>query len=140
MGTWPKMACDFRLPDSPLPDCSQSLNLWNITFHQRTLQPFIKALPLTAVIDALRMNMRQGGNIAQVAPHCWERGWWFALRRPRNDFAGGRLPFQVEPALRAKPTGRTFRNIQQSMPPETHEFCAVPLDNPASWGLMLGIL
>ena len=32
------------------------------------MQPFIKALPLTAVIDALRANMLQGANFAQTAP------------------------------------------------------------------------
>src|SRR5260370_36761092 len=32
------------------------------------MQPFIKALPLTAVIDALRANMLQGANLAQMAP------------------------------------------------------------------------
>jgi ABC-2 type transport system permease protein len=32
------------------------------------LQPVIKALPLTAAIDALRANMLQGANLAQVAP------------------------------------------------------------------------
>ncbi len=31
------------------------------------LQPFIKALPLTAVIDALRANMLQGAGLAQLA-------------------------------------------------------------------------
>jgi ABC-type multidrug transport system permease subunit len=31
------------------------------------VQPFIKALPLTALIDALRANMLQGANLAQVA-------------------------------------------------------------------------
>ena len=32
------------------------------------LQPVIKALPLTAVIDALRANMLQGAGLAQLAP------------------------------------------------------------------------
>jgi len=32
------------------------------------VQPLIKALPLTAAIDALRANMLQGGGLAQVAP------------------------------------------------------------------------
>jgi ABC-2 type transport system permease protein len=32
------------------------------------LQPIIKALPLTAIIDALRANMLQGASFAQVAP------------------------------------------------------------------------
>ena len=32
------------------------------------MQPFINALPLTAVIDALRANMLQGANLAQLAP------------------------------------------------------------------------
>jgi ABC-type multidrug transport system permease subunit len=32
------------------------------------VQPFIRALPLTAVIDALRAHMLQGATLAQVAP------------------------------------------------------------------------
>jgi len=32
------------------------------------VQPFIKVLPLTAIIDALRANMLQGMNVAQVWP------------------------------------------------------------------------
>ncbi len=32
------------------------------------MQPFIRALPLTAVIDALRANMLQGSNLAHMAP------------------------------------------------------------------------
>jgi ABC-type multidrug transport system permease subunit len=32
------------------------------------LQPVIKALPLTAAIDALRANMLRGAGLAQVAP------------------------------------------------------------------------
>ena len=32
------------------------------------VQPFIKALPLTALIDALRANMLQGASLADVAP------------------------------------------------------------------------
>jgi ABC-2 type transport system permease protein len=43
------------------------------------LQPFIKALPLTAVIDALRMNMLQGAGIAQVAPQLGVLGLWLVL-------------------------------------------------------------
>jgi ABC-type multidrug transport system permease subunit len=32
------------------------------------MQPFIRALPLTAVIDALRANMLQGSDLAHMAP------------------------------------------------------------------------
>jgi ABC-type polysaccharide/polyol phosphate export permease len=32
------------------------------------VQPFIKALPLTALVDALRANMLQGANLVDVAP------------------------------------------------------------------------
>ena len=32
------------------------------------MQPFIKVLPLTAVIDALRANILQGANLAQISP------------------------------------------------------------------------
>jgi len=41
------------------------------------MQPVIKVLPLTAVIDSLRANMLQGSNLAQLAPQigimlfCW---------------------------------------------------------------------
>jgi len=50
------------------------------------VQPLIKALPLTAVIDALRANMLQGSGLAQVAPQAGVLGAWlvvcfgFALR------------------------------------------------------------
>ena len=47
------------------------------------VQPVIKALPLTAVIDALRANMLQGAGLAQVDPAdggFWRRGWWSASR------------------------------------------------------------
>jgi ABC-type multidrug transport system permease subunit len=42
-------------------------------------QPLIKALPLTAAIDALRMNMLQGGSLAQVAPQMGVLGAWLVL-------------------------------------------------------------
>jgi len=50
------------------------------------VQPLIKALPLTAVIDALRANMLQGSGLAQIAPQAGVLGAWlvvcfgFALR------------------------------------------------------------
>jgi ABC-2 type transport system permease protein len=43
------------------------------------LQPIIKALPLTAVIDALRINMLQGGGLAQVAPELGVLGAWLVV-------------------------------------------------------------
>ena len=43
------------------------------------LQPFIKALPLTAVIDALRMNMLQGGSLAQLAPQVGLLSVWLVV-------------------------------------------------------------
>jgi ABC-2 type transport system permease protein len=43
------------------------------------LQPVIKALPLTAVIDALRMNMLQGASLAQVAPQLSILGAWMIV-------------------------------------------------------------
>ena len=43
------------------------------------VQPLIKALPLTAAIDALRMNMLQGGSLAQVAPQMGVLGAWLVL-------------------------------------------------------------
>src|ERR1700682_1189701 len=43
------------------------------------VQPFVKALPLTAAIDALRMNMLQGGSLAQVAPQVGVLGAWLIV-------------------------------------------------------------
>jgi ABC-type polysaccharide/polyol phosphate export permease len=40
------------------------------------VQPLIKAMPLTAVIDALRANMLQGAGLAQVAPQAGVLGAW----------------------------------------------------------------
>jgi ABC-type multidrug transport system permease subunit len=44
-----------------------------------TLQPIIKALPLTAIIDALRANMLQGANFAQVAPQMAILATWLVI-------------------------------------------------------------
>jgi ABC-type multidrug transport system permease subunit len=43
------------------------------------VQPFIKALPLTAVIDALRANMLQGSNLVQVAPQIAVMSAWLIV-------------------------------------------------------------
>jgi ABC-type polysaccharide/polyol phosphate export permease len=43
------------------------------------LQPVIKALPLTAAIDALRANMLQGATLAQVAPQMGILGAWMIV-------------------------------------------------------------
>jgi ABC-2 type transport system permease protein len=43
------------------------------------VQPVIKALPLTAVIDALRANMLQGANFAQLAPQLGILGGWLVV-------------------------------------------------------------
>ena len=43
------------------------------------LQPVIKALPLTAVIDALRANMLQGAGLAQLAPQLGILGAWLVV-------------------------------------------------------------
>jgi ABC-type multidrug transport system permease subunit len=43
------------------------------------LQPVIKALPLTAAIDALRINMLQGGTLAAVAPEMGILAAWLAV-------------------------------------------------------------
>ena len=40
------------------------------------LQPLIKALPLTAAIDALRANMLQGATFAQAAPQMAILSFW----------------------------------------------------------------
>jgi len=43
------------------------------------LQPVIKALPLTALIDALRANMLQGANFSQLAPQLSILGAWLLV-------------------------------------------------------------
>jgi len=43
------------------------------------VQPVIKALPLTAVIDALRANMLQGAGLAQMAPQAGVLGAWLVV-------------------------------------------------------------
>jgi ABC-type multidrug transport system permease subunit len=43
------------------------------------LQPVIKALPLTAAIDALRANMLQGAGLAQVTPQLGILGAWLMV-------------------------------------------------------------
>jgi ABC-type multidrug transport system permease subunit len=43
------------------------------------LQPVIKALPLTAAIDALRANILQGASLAQVAPQLGVLGAWLIV-------------------------------------------------------------
>jgi ABC-type multidrug transport system permease subunit len=43
------------------------------------LQPVIKALPLTAIIDALRANMLQGAGFAQLAPQMAILGAWMVV-------------------------------------------------------------
>jgi ABC-2 type transport system permease protein len=43
------------------------------------LQPAIKALPLTALIDALRANILQGASFAQLAPQLGVLGAWLVV-------------------------------------------------------------
>ena len=43
------------------------------------VQPFIKALPLTAAIDALRANMLQGANLVQLAPQIGVLAAWMIV-------------------------------------------------------------
>jgi ABC-type multidrug transport system permease subunit len=43
------------------------------------LQPVIKALPLTAAIDALRANMLQGAGMVQIGPQLMTLGVWLVL-------------------------------------------------------------
>jgi ABC-type multidrug transport system permease subunit len=43
------------------------------------VQPVIKALPLTAAIDALRMNMLQGASLAQVTPQMGVLAGWLVV-------------------------------------------------------------
>jgi ABC-type polysaccharide/polyol phosphate export permease len=44
-----------------------------------TIQPFIQALPLTAVIDALRANVLRGEGLTAVAPELAIILGWMAL-------------------------------------------------------------
>jgi ABC-2 type transport system permease protein len=43
------------------------------------LQPAIKALPLTALIDAMRANMLQGAGLAQIGPQLGLLGAWLTI-------------------------------------------------------------
>jgi ABC-type multidrug transport system permease subunit len=43
------------------------------------MQPFIKALPLTAVIDALRSNMLQGAGLSQMMPQVGIILFWLVI-------------------------------------------------------------
>jgi ABC-type multidrug transport system permease subunit len=43
------------------------------------VQPIIKALPLTAAIDALRMNMLQGASLAHLAPQMGVLAGWLIV-------------------------------------------------------------
>jgi ABC-type polysaccharide/polyol phosphate export permease len=43
------------------------------------LQPVIKVLPLTALIDALRANMLQGAGFVQLAPQMAILGVWMVV-------------------------------------------------------------
>jgi ABC-type polysaccharide/polyol phosphate export permease len=43
------------------------------------LQPIIKALPLTALIDALRANMLQGTSFAHTLPQIGILGAWLVV-------------------------------------------------------------
>ncbi len=43
------------------------------------MQPFIRALPLTAVIDALRANMLQGSDLAHMAPQLAVIASWLVI-------------------------------------------------------------
>jgi ABC-type multidrug transport system permease subunit len=43
------------------------------------LQPAIKALPLTALIDALRANMLQGAGLAQAGPQIGVLAAWLVV-------------------------------------------------------------
>jgi ABC-2 type transport system permease protein len=43
------------------------------------MQPVIKALPLTAVIDALRANMLQGANFVQIGPQVGIIAFWLVI-------------------------------------------------------------
>jgi ABC-2 type transport system permease protein len=43
------------------------------------MQPFVRALPLTAVNDALRANMLQGASLVSVWPQLAVIAFWIVL-------------------------------------------------------------
>jgi ABC-type polysaccharide/polyol phosphate export permease len=43
------------------------------------VQPFIRALPLTAVNDALRAHMLQGATLVQLAPQLFTLSAWLVV-------------------------------------------------------------
>jgi ABC-type polysaccharide/polyol phosphate export permease len=43
------------------------------------VQPFIRALPLTATIDAVRAHMLQGASLIQVAPELATLAVWLVV-------------------------------------------------------------
>ena len=43
------------------------------------VQPIIKALPLTAIINALRLNMLQGAPLSQLTPQMGVLGAWLVV-------------------------------------------------------------
>jgi ABC-type multidrug transport system permease subunit len=43
------------------------------------IQPLIRALPLTALIDALRAHMLQGASLLQLGPQLGTLGAWLVL-------------------------------------------------------------
>jgi ABC-type multidrug transport system permease subunit len=43
------------------------------------VQPFVQALPLTALIDALRLHMLQGASLVQLAPQLAVLGAWLVV-------------------------------------------------------------
>ncbi len=43
------------------------------------VQPFVRALPLTALNDALRANMLQGAGLVQLGPQILVLSLWFVV-------------------------------------------------------------
>ena len=67
------------------------------------MQPFIRALPLTALNEALRGQMIDGTGLASVACRnwpCWPSGAWCRSSWRCGSSAGGRAPARARRAPR----------------------------------------
>jgi len=62
-----------------LPMWVLSGTFFSASHFPNVMQPFVRALPLTAVNDALRANMLQGASLTDVMPQLAVIGFWIAL-------------------------------------------------------------
>jgi ABC-type multidrug transport system permease subunit len=52
---------------------------FSVSNYPKAVQPFVHALPLTAVIDALRANMLQGEGLRMIAPNLGIAAAWMVI-------------------------------------------------------------